>query len=50
MTARMHFTDVWNLVLGNPIGERINEARVSATAYLQYDYHFTLDRFYFLLK
>ncbi|CAF1403986.1 unnamed protein product [Rotaria magnacalcarata] len=35
MTSRMHFTDVWNLVLGNPVGLRINEARRSATEYLQ---------------
>ncbi|CAF2492678.1 unnamed protein product [Rotaria sp. Silwood2] len=35
MTSRMHFTDVWNLVLGNPVGPRINEARRSATEYLQ---------------
>lgn len=35
MTARMHFTDVWNLVLGNPVGPRINEARRSAIEYLQ---------------
>lgn len=35
MTSRMRFTDVWNLVLGNAIGSRINEARQSATEYLQ---------------
>ncbi|CAF1162054.1 unnamed protein product [Rotaria sordida] len=35
MTSRMHFTDVWNLVLGNPVGPRINQARQSATEYLQ---------------
>ncbi|CAF0752785.1 unnamed protein product [Adineta steineri] len=35
MTTRMRFTDVWNLVLGNPVGPRINEARQSATEYLQ---------------
>jgi len=35
MTSRMRFTDVWNLVLGNAIGPRINEARQSATEYLQ---------------
>ena len=35
MTSRMHFTDVWNLVLGNPVGPRINEARRSAAEYLQ---------------
>jgi len=35
MTSRMRFTDVWSLVLGNPVGPRINEARQSATEYLQ---------------
>ncbi|UJR37992.1 hypothetical protein I4U23_030674 [Adineta vaga] len=35
MTTRMRFTDVWNIVLGNPVGARINEARQSATEYLQ---------------
>jgi hypothetical protein len=35
MTSRMRFTDVWNLVLGNPVGPRIAEARQSATQYLQ---------------
>jgi hypothetical protein len=40
MTSRMRFTDVWNLVLGNPVGPRINEARQSATEYLQYDNYF----------
>jgi hypothetical protein len=39
MTTRMRFTDVWNLVLGNPVGARINEARQSATEYLQLVYH-----------
>ncbi len=39
MTTRMRFTDVWNLVLGNPVGSRINEARQSATEYLQLVYH-----------
>lgn len=35
MTSCMRFTDVWNLVLGNTVGPRINEARQSARAYLQ---------------
>ncbi len=35
MTSRMRFTDVWNLVLGNAVGPRINEARQSAIEYLQ---------------
>lgn len=35
MTARMRFNDVWSLVLGNPVGPRINEARQSATQYLR---------------
>lgn len=35
MTSRMHFTDVWQLVLGNPVGPRINQARQSAIEYLQ---------------
>jgi hypothetical protein len=39
MTSHMRFTDVWNLVLGNAVGPRINEARQSATDYLQYDYY-----------
>jgi hypothetical protein len=47
MTSRMHFTDVWNIVLGNPVGPRINEARQSATEYLQYDYHLFIYLFLF---
>ncbi|CAF0890660.1 unnamed protein product [Adineta ricciae] len=35
MTTRMRFTDVWSVVLGNPVGARINEARQSATEYLR---------------
>jgi len=46
MTSRMHFTDVWNIVLGNPVGSRINEARQSATEYLQYDYRLFINLFF----
>ncbi|CAF4346272.1 unnamed protein product [Didymodactylos carnosus] len=36
MTSQMRFSDVWNLVLGNPIvGTRFSAARHSATDYLQ---------------
>ena len=41
MTSCMRFTDVWNLVLGNTVGPRINEARQSARTYLQYDDYFS---------
>ncbi|CAF0981590.1 unnamed protein product [Didymodactylos carnosus] len=36
MTAQMRFSDVWDLILGNPIVDsRFNQARRSATSYLQ---------------
>lgn len=50
MTSCMRFTDVWNLVLGNTVGPRINEARQSATAYLQYDDHCSMHCLLFILS